>query len=92
MGLVELGLALVICGAAAIGSGVPIAAWSRTREPRFLLVAAAQFVLLAVGLLWLWGQLPERASEATEVSTPALALVALAAVLLLSTALVRRRA
>jgi hypothetical protein len=91
MGLLELGLALVLCGAAGIGSAVPVAAWSRTRDPRFLLVAATKLTLLAVGLLWLWGQLPDRAASVTEVSAPALGLVALVAVLLLSTALVRRR-
>ena len=92
MGLIELGLSLLICGASAIGSSVPVAAWSRTRDPRFLMVASAQLAFLAVGLLWLWGQLPDRASSVTEVSAPALGLVALATLLLLATAIVRRRA
>lgn len=92
MGLLELFLAAVLAGASAIASAAPVAAWSRTREPRFLLVAAAHFTLLALGLLWLWGQLPDRASAVTAVSLPALALATVAALLLLATGLLRRRA
>lgn len=91
MGLLELFLAVVLAGASAVGSAVPVAAWSRTREGRFLLVAGANLALLALGLLWFWGQLPDRASAATEVSLPALVLAAAAALLLLATGLVRRR-
>ena len=91
MALLELGLALVICVAAAVGSAVPIGAFDRTRDPRFLLVAGAQLSLLVLGLLWLWGQLPGRGSSVTDVSASALALAALVAVLLLATALVPRR-
>ena len=92
MGLVELGLALVIAVASSVASGVPVAAWSRTRDPRFLLVAAASLALLALGLIWTWGELPGRASAVTEVSLPALGLGAIAAVCLLLAGVIRRRA
>ena len=91
MGLLELFLAAVLAGASAVGSAVPMAAWARTRDGRFLLVAGANLALLALGLLWVWGQLPDRASPATAVSLPALALATAAALLLLATGLVRRR-
>ena len=92
MGVVELALSVVIAAAAAVGSGVPFSAWMRTREPRLLLVGGADLALLLVGLVWLWGQLPVSPPSYTATTLPAAALVALAALLLLGTGLVRRRA
>ncbi|HTT35987.1 MAG TPA: hypothetical protein VMH78_09020 [Thermoplasmata archaeon] len=91
MGLVELALALVTAGAAAAASGVPVAAWLRQREPRFLAVAGAALALFVLGLLWAWAELVPDAPGVSAASLPEAAVGALAAVLLLSTGAVPRR-
>jgi hypothetical protein len=92
MGLGELALALLLCAAAAVGSSVPVAAWSQTRELRFLLVASANLSLLVLGVVWVYGMLRTNAPVYTATTLPALGLTALAAVLFLMTGAVPRRA
>jgi len=91
MGLLELFLAVIIVGASGLASAVPVAAWGRTGDARFGLVAGANLALLALGLVWLWGALPVTAPSYTSASTLALAVVALVALLLLATGIVPRR-
>jgi hypothetical protein len=92
MELLALVLALGIVAASGLASGIPIAAWSRTRDPRFLLVAGADLALLALGIVWAYGELPVSPPGYAASTLPALALAAVAAVLLLATGLIRRRA
>jgi hypothetical protein len=91
MGAIELFLAVVICGCAGLASAVPFAAWGRTGDPRFGLVAGANLALLALGLVWLWGALPVSAPSYASATPLALGLVALVAMLLLATGIVPRR-
>lgn len=91
MTALELVLALVIVLLSGLASAVPVGAWSRTREPRFLLVAAACLFLLAAGIVWTYGALPIDPPDFARSSAPTLALVALAAMCLLGTGLIGRR-
>ncbi|MCI4352172.1 MAG: hypothetical protein L3K14_02125 [Thermoplasmata archaeon] len=91
MGLPELFVAALITGLSAINAVVPLGAWSRTRDPRLLLVAGANGCLLLVGALWAWGQLPGGPTEFGTPSWPILILALGVALLLLGTALVPRR-
>jgi hypothetical protein len=91
MGLAELALAVIIAVAAAVGSGTPVAAWGRTKEPRFLLLAGSSLALLLIGILEAWGQIDPNAPGYATASLPILVLLALATVLLLATGLVPRR-
>jgi hypothetical protein len=92
MALGELFLALIIGLASGIGSMVPVAAYLRTREPRFLLVAGGALCLLALGTVWAYGQAVSNPPSYTQTSLAALALTTLAALLWLSSGLVPRRA
>ena len=91
MDLVGLGLSIVISVAASVGSAVPVAAWQRTREPRFLLLATASLALLLVGILGAWARVVANPPTYAEISTTFLALLSLAALLLLATGLIPRR-
>ncbi|MCI4334883.1 MAG: hypothetical protein L3K04_04585 [Thermoplasmata archaeon] len=91
MGFPEILLAAATAGAAGLGSGVPVAAWGRTRDPRFLLIAGANLALLALGLVWLWAYAAPTPPSYAVASLPEVALGALVAVLLLSASLLPRR-
>ncbi len=91
MGLEELFVSVLIAGLSLVNATVAGAAWTRARDPRLLLVAAANVALLAVGALWAWGQLPGGPSEFATPSWPVLLLVLLGTLLFLGTALVPRR-
>jgi len=91
MALGELLLSLVVAVASAVGSMVPVAAWSRTKEPRFLLVAGASLCLLALGVIWAYGQAVAGAPSYAHASLATMGLVALAALLWLLSGLVPRR-
>ena len=91
MALLELVLSAVIAVAAGIGSGLPVAAWQRTREPRFLLVAASSLALLIVGLLVGWAQAQPDPPAFAQAAPLVLGLIAAAAILLLATGLIPRR-
>lgn len=92
MGLLEFFVAVVIVVAAGVGSAVPMAAWNRMRDPRFLSVAGANLALVGLGAMWAYGALPVAPPEFAVPTWPALLLVAAAALLLLATGLLRRRA
>lgn len=91
MGLPELFVAGLIAGLSAVNAALPIAAWARLRDPRFLLLGGASLGLLAVGLIWTWGQLPDSPPSYATAELPVLLLVLLIVVLLLGSTLVPRR-
>jgi hypothetical protein len=91
MGLLELLLAAIMSGAAALGSGVPVAAWARTRDSRFLLIATGSLALLALGVVWLWAEAAPLPPSYAVVSLPELLLGCLASLALLGASLLPRR-
>jgi hypothetical protein len=91
MGLPELFVAVLIAGISVVNCVVALGAWSRARDPRLLLVSAANVCLLLVGALWAWGEFPSGPSEFSNPSWPVLILVFLATLFLLGTALLPRR-
>ena len=92
MGLAELFVAVLITGVSCINLVLPVFAWHRSGDGRFLLVAGAEAVFVIVGLIWTWGQLPVDPPGWTASSLPILGLVLLAALLLLASTLWPRRA
>jgi hypothetical protein len=92
VGLAELFVAVLIAGVSAINAAVPFAAYRRTRDARFLLLAGAGLGFLLFGLLATWGQLPVSPPSWTGVSLPLLGLLWLVTLLLLAATLLPRRA
>lgn len=91
MGLVELFLAGLVVALSAVNVTVPVAAYVRTRDPRFVLLVGANLGLLALGGLWTWGELPVSPPGFVAVSLPILAIAVLVAVFLFGTVLAPRR-
>jgi hypothetical protein len=92
VGLAELFVAVLIVGVSGVNAGVPVAAWTRARDGRFLILTAANAVLAVLGAVWTWGQLPVSPPSYTQVELPVLALALVATLLLLATTLWPRRA
>jgi len=92
VGLTELFVAVLIVGVSVVNAAVPTAAWSRARDGRFLLLAAANVGLAALGVVWAWGQLPWNPPSYTAVQLPVLLLTLLVTLLLLGTTVWPRRA
>ncbi len=93
MVLPELFVAVVVAGISAINAAIPAAAWNRSRDGRFLLLASANLVLAALGTVWAWGELPPLHPPSW--ATPALPtelILLVGAVLLLATTVWPRRA
>lgn len=82
MALEALAAALVLAIFSVVGSALALAAWNRLREPRFLLVAAGQWALLAMGAIWAYGQVAATPPSYAAASLPVVGLAALASVLL----------
>jgi hypothetical protein len=91
MGLVELFFSTLILALSIVNAAVPAAAYSRTRDPRFVLLVGANLAFAALGALWSWGELPVSPPGYVAVSLPVLGLAALAVVFLFGTVLVPRR-
>jgi hypothetical protein len=91
VGLVELFVSVLIVGLSCINAAPPTAAWLRAHDPRFLLLAAAQLSLAAVGAVWAWGQMPWSPPAWTGGYLPVMGLVLLVALLFLATTLGPRR-
>ncbi len=91
MGSLELALAAAIVVLSGVSSGVPFAAFGRTRDARLLLVGLANLALLALGILWLYGELPIQPPAYAATTLPALAAVTFASACLLATGIIRRR-
>jgi hypothetical protein len=84
VGLAELFVAVLVVGISCVNAAVPIAAYLRSKDGRFLALSAASVGLALVGLLWTWGQLPLSPPSWTSASLPIMVLVLLATVLLLA--------
>jgi len=91
MGLVELFVAVLVVGISCINAAPPAAAWTRSRDVRFLLIAAANGVLAVLGLVWTWGQLPTNPPRWSSSNLPTLLLVLIVTLLFLATTLWPRR-
>lgn len=87
MGLAELFLAVLIVGVSGVNAGVPVGAWIRAHDARFLLLATANIVLAALGAVWMWGQLPVNPPPYASAQLPVLAIALLATLLFLATTL-----
>jgi hypothetical protein len=92
VGLAELFVAVLIVGVSAVNTGLPLAVWTRVRDGRFLLLAAASAVLALLGAVWTWGQLPLNPPSFATVQLPVLLIVFLAVLLLLASTLWPRHA
>ncbi len=92
MGLLELFAAVLIGGLSAVNVALPVAAWGRARDGRFLLVAGANGFLALLGALWVWGQLPVNPPAYTHSGVPSLAVVLVAVLLLFAATLWPRAA
>ncbi|HKS59643.1 MAG TPA: hypothetical protein VJS68_02570 [Thermoplasmata archaeon] len=91
MGLLEVFLATVVAGISLVNAIVPLAAFRRTRDPRFWLVVASHLGLAALGGIWVWGTLPVGPPPWTAVTTGTLLLATLVVLLFLGASLVPRR-
>jgi formate hydrogenlyase subunit 4 len=91
VGLLELFLAVLITGISAVNAAMPVAAWGRARDARFLLLAAANLLLAVLGVTWVWGQLPVNPPTYTDSHLPELGMVLAATVFLLAATLWPRR-
>lgn len=88
VGLPELFLAVLVAGLSSINLALPLSAWRRSDEPRFLAVGAANGALVVLGILWTWGELPLDAPGWTGAALPTIGLVAVVSgLILLSTLL-----
>lgn len=91
MGVLELFAAVLIVGISCINAVLPAAAWSRSRDGRFLFLSAANVGLVLLGLVWTWGQLPWNPPSWAAAQLPVLGLALLVVLLLLATTLWPRR-
>jgi hypothetical protein len=87
----ELFTAVLIVGISAINLALPVMAWSRSGEPRFFAVAASNAVLVALGAVWTWGELPWGAPGWMSAPLPILLLVLLVTALILVSTLIPSR-
>jgi len=91
MGLVELFVAVLIAGVSVVNAGVPLAAWWRAHDQRFLCLVGANALLALLGGIWAWGQLPVSPPSYASAALPVLLVALLATLLFLATSLWRRR-
>lgn len=92
MVLLELFVAVLIAGISCVNAAIPAAAWSRSRDGRFLLLAASNLGLVLLGALWAWGELPVSPPGWTAIQLPSEGVVLAVTVLLLATTLWPRHA
>ena len=92
MGLPEVFVSVLIVGVSGINLALPLSAWRRSGDSRFLAIAGSSAGLAALGALWTWGAMPVGGPPWTAASLPILLVVLLVTVLfLLSTLLPSRR-
>ncbi len=92
VGIAELFVAVLIVGLSCVNAAMPAAAWSRSRDGRFLLLSAANLGLALLGAVWAWGQLPWNPPSWTSASLPPVLIVLVVALLLLASTVWPRRA
>jgi len=91
VGLSELFVAVLVAGISCINTAMPAAAYLRARDGRFLLLAASNAMLVLLGAVATWGELPFGAPSWAVVTLPILALVLIVTLLLLAATLWPRR-
>ncbi len=91
MGLLELFVAVLIVGISAINAAVPLAAWRRAGDGRFLLLCGASLAFVLLGSIWAWGTLPLGPPAYAEADLPVLLLAFVAVLLLLVSSLWPRK-
>ena len=92
MGLAELFAAVLLAGISAINAAIPIGAYARLRDGRFLLIGASSAGLALLGGLWTWGSLPYHPPAWADPSLPVELLVLVVALFLLAATLWPRHA
>jgi hypothetical protein len=90
--LAELFVAVLLAGVSCVNAAVPSAAWGRSRDGRFLLLASANAVLALLGALWAWGELSGSAPTWTVPHLEIELVVVVVSFLLLATTVWPRRA
>ena len=92
MGLAELFLAVLVVGVSGINATLPVSAWRRGHDARFLFLAAANITLAALGAIWTWGALPVGPPSYAIPQLPVLVLALVVALFFLVATLWPRRA
>jgi hypothetical protein len=87
VGLTELFVAVLVTGISLANSGVPVGAFLRSHDGRFLVLASANGGLALLGALWTWGELPLGPPSWAVPNLPVLSLTLLVTLLLLATTL-----
>jgi hypothetical protein len=87
VGLPELFVAVLIAGVACVNAAIPLAAWTRSRDGRFLLLATSNAGLAVLGGLWAWGELPVAPPAWAGAQLPAELVVLAVTLLILATTL-----
>lgn len=91
VGLAELFVAVLVAGISCVNAAPPAAAWTRSRDGRFLLLATANGAFALLGALWTWGQLPWNPPSWAAASLPVLVVALLVTLFFLATTLWPRR-
>ena len=91
MGLAELFLAVMVVGVSGINAALPVSAWRRVHDARFLFLATANITLAALGAIWTWGALPVGPPSYAVAQLPVLALALVVAFFFLAATLWPRR-
>lgn len=91
MELQDFFVSVLIVGISCVNAAVPLAAWSRARDGRFLLLAGANGFLALAGAIWAWGVLPVNPPAFAAPQFSILILVLIVTLLLLATTLWPRR-
>ena len=91
MGLAELFLAVLVVGVSGVNASLPISAWRRGHDARFLFLAVANTTLATLGAIWAWGALPVNPPSYAVAQLPVLALALVVAFFFLAATLWPRR-
>lgn len=92
MGIAELFTAVLVAGVSCVNAAIPLGVYLRLRDPRFVVLGAANAALATLGAVWTWGQLPISPPGWTSVDEPILALALLVTALFLVATLWPRHA
>jgi len=84
VGLAELFVAMLVVGISCVNAAMPLGAFARSKDGRFLALSAGNLALALLGALWTWGQLPLSAPSWTSASLESLTIVLVVALLFLA--------
>jgi hypothetical protein len=91
VGLIELFVAVLVAGISVVNAALPLAAWARLHDGRFLILSTGNALFAVLGALWIWGSLPGNPPAYAVPSLPALLLAFGVTVLILASAVWSRR-